>query len=322
MKRIIAIIAETDDESIKPATRELISLAQSLDLPRQPSITVIISGSSIERKARTVAEMTGCSVIAIDNPLCTEYNPELYLDIVTPAIGNLKPDLVMAAHSSTGYDLAPAVAARMGVDCITAVEKLRVEQETLTATRSVFNGKLCMDVVVEKGSIITVQPGSHRVTEHECAEAGTVTLIHNLEQPTNIFYRGKTASADSDNDITAADVIVAAGKGIGKKENLELIRRFASIFSRSAVGASRSICDLGWMEYRNQIGMTGKTVSPKLYIACGISGSPQHIAGMKNSGVIVAINNDPDAAIFSVADYGIVEDLTLFIPLVMDEVKK
>jgi electron transfer flavoprotein alpha subunit len=123
---------------------------------------------------------------------------------------------------------------------------------------------------------------------------------------------------ERDLDLSIADVIVSAGRGIGNEENLALIRQLAGLFSKSAIGCSRTVCDRGWLGYQHQIGLTGKTVSPKLYIACGISGAIQHVTGMSGSKYVVAVNKDPGAAIFQVADVGIVEDLTIFIPLVID----
>nr|HPR04350.1 electron transfer flavoprotein subunit alpha/FixB family protein [Deltaproteobacteria bacterium] len=133
---------------------------------------------------------------------------------------------------------------------------------------------------------------------------------------------GVREPAHRDSALRDAEVIVSAGRGIGKKENVEIVRELASLFPRSAVGASRSVCDLGWLEYGRQIGTTGQTVAPKLYIACGISGAIQHVAGMRGAHTIVAINTDPDAAIFRVAHYCIVEDITTFIPVLMDELKR
>ena len=139
-------------------------------------------------------------------------------------------------------------------------------------------------------------------------------------------YRGfvplqLTSMDDSDNSLEEADVIVSVGMGVGKAENVDLARNVASLLKNAAVGASRIACDMGWLSHSKQIGETGKKVAPKLYMACGISGSAQHIAGIKNSQIIVAINKDPRAAIFSVADYGIVEDLTTFLPMLIDKMQ-
>jgi len=132
---------------------------------------------------------------------------------------------------------------------------------------------------------------------------------------------GRIPAPETDLDLNAAEVVVAAGKGIGREENLEFIRRLAAIFPKGAVGASRLVCDAGWLPYPHQVGVTGKTVAPRLYLACGISGTIQHVTGMRGSRCIVAINTDPKAAIFQVAHYGIVEDLTTFIPLLLDLVE-
>jgi electron transfer flavoprotein alpha subunit len=133
---------------------------------------------------------------------------------------------------------------------------------------------------------------------------------------------GIEESIHRDSALKDAEVIVAAGRGVGKKENISLIERLAAVFPGSAVGASRSACDLGWLEHKHQIGTTGQTVSPKLYIACGVSGAFQHVSGMRGAQTVVAINTDIHASIFQVAHYGIVEDLTTFIPILLEELSK
>lgn len=129
---------------------------------------------------------------------------------------------------------------------------------------------------------------------------------------------GRLPAPETAYDFSEAEVIVAAGKGIGAAENIELIKRLAGVFPKSAVGCSRAVCDLGWMEYRRQIGMTGRTVAPSLYIACGISGAMPHLAGMRNSRLIIAVNRDKNAAIFNIAHLGVVEDLLTFVPTVLE----
>jgi len=148
-----------------------------------------------------------------------------------------------------------------------------------------------------------------------------VTVVPCVCAPVRTRPLGRIPAPETDLDLNAAEVVVAAGKGLGREENLALIRRLAAIFPKGAVGASRLVCDAGWLPYPHQVGVTGKTVAPRLYLACGISGTIQHVTGMRGSSCIIAINTDPKAAIFQVAHYGIVEDLTTFIPLLLDLVK-
>jgi electron transfer flavoprotein alpha subunit len=162
--------------------------------------------------------------------------------------------------------------------------------------------------------ILTVQPGIFKADKNSGSQSGRVTMLAASARNRQSRSLGiKEADMDSAG-IGDASVIVAAGKGIGEKENLDLIHRLAAIFPKSAVAGSRIVCDLGWLGYPCQVGVTGTTVSPQLYIACGISGAVQHVMGMQGSEFVVAINKDPSAAIFQVADICIVEDLTAFIP--------
>lgn len=149
------------------------------------------------------------------------------------------------------------------------------------------------------------------------ASAGHVECFRVCERPQRIRALGVAVAETQDLDLTLADVIVCAGRGVGAAENIDGVRRLAALFSKSAVACSRPVCDLGWMDYRHQVGLTGRTVAPKLYIACGVSGAVQHLAGMRGAGFVVAVNKDPHAAIFQVADVGVVEDLAAFIPLLI-----
>jgi electron transfer flavoprotein alpha subunit len=149
------------------------------------------------------------------------------------------------------------------------------------------------------------------------ATAGRVERFRVRERPQRIRALGVAAAEIQDLDLTLADVIVCAGRGVGSAENIDAVRRLAALFPKSAVACSRPVCDLGWMDYRHQVGLTGRTVAPKLYIACGVSGAAQHLAGMRGAGFVVAVNKDPHAAIFQVADVGVVEDLAAFIPLLI-----
>ena len=149
------------------------------------------------------------------------------------------------------------------------------------------------------------------------ATAGHVERFRVHGRPQRIRALGIAAAEIQDLDLTLADVIVCAGRGVGSAENIDAVRRLAALFPKSAVACSRPVCDLGWMDYRHQVGLTGRTVAPKLYIACGVSGAAQHLAGMRGAGFVVAVNKDPHAAIFQVADVGVVEDLAAFIPLLI-----
>jgi len=226
--------------------------------------------------------------------------------------------------------IAPALAVKLDMQCITSVEGMVNNCGSLKLMRSILGGKAVMEITPEIPAVITVLPGAFEKSEASCSlnisaiRLSPSLLTEEVNQPIRIRNLGtiESETQQSGLPITEAEVLVAAGRGIGKPENLELIRSLAGHFIRSTFAGSRAVVDAGWLPYNAQVGLTGKTVMPRLYIACGISGSPQHIAGMKNSHLIIAINKDPNAAIFNYSHYCIVEDLLEFIPALIEELEK
>jgi electron transfer flavoprotein alpha subunit len=215
-----------------------------------------------------------------------------------------------------GYDLAPRLAVALQAACVTGVESAREGR----LTRAVFGGRFMEEILPKTPRVVvTVLPGVFRACEERTGPACRVRRVDVPLRELPSQTLGTAESPHRDSSLKDAEVIISAGRGIGKKENILLIRQVAAVFPRSAIGASRSACDLGWFEHKHQIGTTGQTVSPRLYMACGISGAFQHVSGMRGAQTIVAINTDPHAAIFRVAHYGIVEDLASFLPLLIEE---
>lgn len=315
MDKHIVIIAETSASAALPVTYELVTLAADID---PDHIEIFTLGTDCADAAREIAVRTGLPVTAIRTS--ADYTPELWKDILYRIIPDRNPDLIITAHTACGQDFAPGLAIRLGAMCVTGVESFSRTDDGLTFTRAILNGKALMDIVpATVPCVLTVLPGAFDACSSTTKAQGPVKIILSDSQPCMIMPSGMTHLEEEDAiPLTEAEVVVSAGRGIGKPENLELIERLAARFKRSAIGGSRPLCDQGWLPYRQQVGLTGKTVSPRLYIACGISGSPQHIAGMKNSQLIIAINKDPHAAIFQVTDYGIVADLLEFIPLLLE----
>ncbi|HOO89438.1 MAG TPA: electron transfer flavoprotein subunit alpha/FixB family protein, partial [Syntrophales bacterium] len=263
---------------------------------------------------------TGMDVIAIEGTGLEPYNCEAYLTALTRPLKALDPHYIVLPHTAMGYDLAPRLAVLLQASSITAVEQLSVRGESLTFLRSQWNGKVILEVVpLTERTVVTALPGCWPELVEKPEKIGKVTIIPCDTFPVRSKTTGIKEASRMEFDLTKADVIVAAGRGLGKEENLQLIYELSGIFQKSAVGASRAACDAGWFDYGRQIGITGQTVSPNLYIACGISGSTQHMAGMKRSRMVIAINTDPLASIFGIADYCIVEDLATFIPCLLEE---
>jgi electron transfer flavoprotein alpha subunit len=318
-KKQIAVIAEHRHGVLTPGTLETLSFARELEKLLDLETQIIILGKSIEDISLDIAGSTGMDIILVEETNLELYNCEAYLEALGKPLEEIDPAYICISHSAMGYDLAPRIAVRLKAACITAVENIAKEGKSVTFSRSQWNGKIIlgMEPVAEK-SVLTVLPGSWPEFEGKHQKAGEVTIIRTAIETKNSRTTEIIEAKRTGFDLAKAEVIVSAGKGLGTEENLPLIYKLSEMFPKSAVGASRAACDAGWLDYGHQIGITGKTVSPKLYIACGISGSTQHIAGMKGSQMVVAINTDPAASIFGIADYCIVEDLTTFIPFVIE----
>jgi electron transfer flavoprotein alpha subunit len=356
MQTEIAAIAEVAAGRPAPVTPELIAFAKALRRDASVPVRVFIPGEGIATAAVGLAVLPGVTVTGLEGRALAAYSAEAWKSILAPRLAALKPRFVCIAHDAMGADFGPGLAARLGAACITSVEGFRREKDGIVFRRPFLNGKMRMEIVPEtEMTVVTLLPGTFRREEpHPSAEdqagrneetlrpdnlcdrmptmergrksgvaaPGTPEVIPVKDLPLKTRPLGLLPAPDEDTDLAAAEVIVAAGRGIGGGENIALLRQLASLFSRPALGASRAVCDASWLPCRFQIGQTGKTVAPRLYIACGISGALQHLAGMRGSQCIVAINRDPRAAIFQAADVAVVEDLVSFIPLLVGACRK
>jgi electron transfer flavoprotein alpha subunit len=323
MRKNIAVIAEHSGDQVKSITYEMVAFAKRIQQATTQTIKVIIIGSDTGDLALEIVKRTGLDVIAAQIPDATSYSSELYCGLLTKLFADILPEYVCIAHTTQGLDYAPALAAKLNAACITGIEDVILKEDRLCFARPLYGGKLTARVVpLAEISILTILPGAFKPAK-ECDTApGNISVKAMRIRVLRSRALGIKQAESDTAGILEAKVIVAAGQGIGDKENLGLIQQLASLFSKSAVAGSRIVCDQGWLEYRNQVGITGATVSPQLYIACGISGAIQHVVGMRGSEFIVAINKDPAAAIFQVADICIVEDLTTFIPAFIEIYKK
>jgi len=314
----IAIIAELSKGSFTRATHEVISFARELGAAGA-RLEIIVPGKNIRGLAEEIAHTSGIDVIGIETEALDLYSAEPFRLAILDILKDMNPAYVCLPHSAMGFDLAPGLAFDLGAACITAVEEIHENKKRIYFSRSMCGGKIRAELVpTTQRAVLTVLPGAWAASVEEAGFPGSVRMVNarlTLGAPEITLME---ALGERESELPGADVIVSAGRGIGKEENLGIIRKLASIFSRGAVGASRSVCDLGWLGHKHQIGFTGKTVSPGLYIACGISGAIQHISGMKDSQMVIAINIDPHAPIFDIADYCIVEDLTEFIPALLE----
>jgi len=312
--RTIYIIAELRKGCITQETYELVSFARAVDNGKKP--VFLLLGKKVEGQAREISQKTGCDSLVLTADHLEHYNALSYTHALIEILQEQTACWVCLPHTSMGYDLAPRLAVSLDAACVTGVESVR----DVALGRPIHSGRFVEEIVPNTPRVVvTVLPGAYRPCEGAIDAVGTVQVREAAftELPSRTL--GSLESAYRDSALKDAEVIVSGGRGIGKKENISLIKELAAVFPRSAVGASRSACDLGWFERKQQIGTTGLTVSPKLYIACGISGAFQHVSGMRGAQTIVAINTDIHAPIFQVAHYCVVEDLTTFIPVLLEE---
>lgn len=317
------LLIEHANNKIKPVSYELLAAALELQKLKPVAIQAIILGSGIDSLAAAFAEKTGLETMQLEIVGLTNYQSEIYRSALLELFQEFPVSYFLAAHSTQGLDILPALAVRLQASCLTAIEKIESRGHELVFQRSICGGKLVTEMTSQtRITLLTVQPGSFKPVQPDSAAKGMVSKRFPDFQAKSILHVETKAPESDISVLKEAKVIVAAGRGIGDQENIELIRSLSKLFPRSAVAGSRPLCDLGWLNYNQQVGITGATVNPDLYIACGISGTSQHITGMKGSGYIVSINKDPKSAMFTISDLCIVEDLVTFIPIVIEQYQK
>jgi len=323
MKPAIHVIVEHLRGAVRPSTWEVFGFAGLLrDLTGLP-VRGIVPGAA-DGMAEAVSRRTGAEITVLKNPLLSDYTGEAWKAALTAFFSAHPPAYVCAAHTSRGMDFMPGLAVRLGAACISAVREILADEPGRPAFGRAGSrgGRIDRVRPLTETVLLTVQPGCFSppapIAHH--GPAVRVEPVSIAETRSRFIGIGSTQADTS--ALEAAEVIVSAGNGIGDAQTLDLIRELAAQIPASAVGASRIVCDRGWLPYGHQVGATGAAVSPKLYIACGISGAPQHLSGMAGSEIVVAINTDPRAAILNHADIGIVEDLKTFLPILIHFLKQ
>ncbi|GBC59211.1 electron transfer flavoprotein subunit alpha [Desulfonema ishimotonii] len=315
MERTIYVIAEHACGEISPVTFELLAFAAQIRTFRPLPISVLILGQDVSGMAEEIAASEGADITALEIPELGNYNGEVYRQVLADFFETEAPALICAGHTATGTDFAPGLAIRLGAASITNIRGVAEHETRLCFDRSICNGARTARVLPRtETAVLNVQPGVFRRTGPVSPRPGTVRIRRTEYAARKLRCTGIRPSQADPGALSDADVVVSAGNGVGDAENIGLVYRLAGLFPKSAVGGSRIVCDRGWLAYGQQVGVTGATVAPKLYIACGISGAPQHLSGMSGSAFIVAINTDVRAAMMSVADVCVTEDLATFIP--------
>jgi len=318
MSQGVLAIAEQIDGVFRKVTYEALSEGKRIAGSFGCDLTVLVLGSDIENISKDLGKYGADRILVADNPALSEYLTDAYTNVIADTIEKENPAAVILGASVQGKDLSARLSARLGaalaVDCVA----VNVENENLIVTRPMYGGKILADVALEaKLRIIAIRPNAMSIAES--AGAGSVEKLDVDVGKIDLTFVEKKLETEKV-DLTEADVVVSGGRGMGGSD-YSVVEELAELLE-GAVGASRSAVDEGWRPHSDQVGQTGKVVSPNLYIAAGISGAIQHLAGMSSSKVIVAINKDSEAPIFSKADYGIVGDLFEILPLVKEEIKK
>jgi electron transfer flavoprotein alpha subunit len=320
---VILVIAETRGDTLNRATWEAIAAAQVLAGDEPLAIGVV--GSGIDGPVKELAEAGVGDVAVVDQAALSMYTPGAFAFAVAAIVTRVSPQYVVLAHTYQARDFAPLLAARLGTTLVTDVTAITGHGADATFARPMFQGKLVAQVRPRGGSpaVVTVQIGAFRADGIRKGQPGTISALDvtidagvSRQSPEAPFQEAKQAV-----DLGQAQRIVSVGRGIKSQENLAVAEKLAAALG-AELAASRPICDNGWLPMERQIGSSGQTVAPKLYVALGISGAIQHLVGMKGSRTIVAINKDPDAPIFEVADYGIVGDLFEVVPAIIAELEK
>jgi electron transfer flavoprotein alpha subunit len=319
---VILVVAEQRDGVLNRTTWEALAAAQQATGP----VKVAVLGSGVAAVAAEVAAAAVDEVIHADHAALASYTADGHVLALAALIGQESPDLVFFPHTYQTRDFAPALAARLGRPLVADVTAFKSQDGALVFTRPVFQGKLTADVVATGGAphLVTFQIGSFRADAAKKGAAPAPVRAAAIDiDPTSIRQQPEAPFKEAKQavDLSQAERIVAVGRGIKGQEHLALAQQLAQAMG-AEIAASRPICDSGWLPMDRQIGSSGQTVAPKLYVALGISGAIQHLVGMKGSRTIVAINKDAEAPIFELADYGIVGDLFEVVPAMIAELQK
>ena len=321
---MILVFVETRDGKIKKASLEVLSEAKRLASELGVEVAAAAAGMGLHGIADEVFPRGAAKLYLLENPALDAYSAQGHAQALFSLVSEVKPGAVFFSATAMGRDLAPRLAAKLGAGLASDCTKLAVKDGTLEFTRPIFAGKAVLSFRLKSSpALATLRPN---VFPLETAGAAAGEVIRKTVEIPEGMIKGRVVEIlreeNAELDVTEADVIVSGGRGLKGPENFALLRELAAVIPKSALGASRSAVDSGWIGHQHQVGQTGQTVSPNLYLAFGISGAIQHLAGISSSKFIVAVNKDPDAPIFKVADYGIVGDLFQVIPPLKDALKK
>jgi electron transfer flavoprotein alpha subunit len=323
MSKAILVIAEQRGGEIRKVTHEALSEGSRLAVAVGGEVSALLLGKGVKDKAASLAHYGARTVYVADHERLSAYSVEAYCNVTKKVCDDLKPGWVIMPATSLGKDLGPRLGAKIGAGLASDIVSTEVSDGHLVVTRPIYGGKVLMRLkVTSEPQVITIRPKVMPISEPDTSLTAEVKHVDvsDLVDEVRTSVKETIRTASERPDVSEADVIVSGGRGMKGPENFSMLEGLADLLG-AAVGASRAAVDAGWREHQDQVGQTGKTVTPNLYIACGISGAIQHLAGMLSSKCIVAINKDPEAPIFEICDYGVVGDLFEIVPLLTQEYK-
>jgi electron transfer flavoprotein alpha subunit len=323
MANDVWVYIEHKDGNASPMSFELLGIGKELAGNLSSSVCAFVVGENVENIAKEAFSYGASKVYTVEDAVFKGFRAETYAKAASFLLDKYKPEIALFRATSQGTDVSAASAASLGFGLCTDSIGIRVDGGQIKLTRAAFGGNYTVTVVNEKAKpqITTVRPKAFAMPEKDASKQGEIVKesfsIAESDLNTKVLEFIKSEVAVN---LVEADIIVSGGRGVGGDDGFKMMKELADILG-AAVGASRAAVDSGWISYEHQVGQTGKTVKPKIYIACGISGAIQHLAGMRTSDCIVAINKDPDAPIFKNASYGIVGDYKQVVPKIIEKFK-
>jgi len=320
MSKTYLVLAEARDGALRNVTFEAIAAAHTLS--QGGKVVAAFFGTNGDSFVEPLAHHGANQVILVKNESLNQYTTDGYAQALLAVIEQVNPDGIILGHTSLGKDVSPRIAAKLNLGLVSDCTAVELAGDSPVFTRPIYSGKAFAKKKIVEGTVFaTIRPNNIGALEADTSKTAEVSELNVEIKDLRTIVREVVRKTAGGVDLSEARVIIAGGRGVKSTEGFKPLQELADVLG-GAVGASRGACDAEYCDYSLQIGQTGKVVTPDLYIACGISGAIQHLAGMSNSKFIVAINKDPEAEIFKVADYGIVGDLFEIVPLLTEEFKK
>lgn len=320
MSKKVLVLGEVRDGSLRNVSFEAVAAAKTV--AEGGEVVGVLLGEAVQSLGAELIQSGADRVVVVENEKLKQYTSDGYSQALLAVIDQEKPEGLVFGHTALGKDLSPRIAAKLSSGLISDATAVEVAGGNVVFTRPIYSGKAFEKKIVTDGLIFaTVRPNNIAPLEKDESRSGEVSSLSVEIKDLRAIVKEVIRKATEGVDLSEAKVVISGGRGVKSTEGFAPLKELAAVLG-GAIGASRGACDAEYCDYSLQIGQTGKVVTPDLYIACGISGAIQHLAGMSNSKVIVAINKDPEANIFKVADYGIVGDLFEVVPLLTEEFKK